>query len=199
MHPSRIWYQSALVYKMSKVICNRLKNVLHDIIHPCHNVFLKGRLITDNMMLATDILHQIHTSRGKRKKLVAFKIDFSKAFDRISWTFITTLMSRMSFPVAFIHQIYQCLSSLEYHFLLKWQEIFMLEPNWGIRQGDPLSLYLYILISNVLSCLISDSVALNQWKGVKISKNSCPISHLFYADDSLLIMERIRKFSNRGS
>ena len=57
--------------------------VLSDLIHPCQSAFLKGRLISDNVMLAADLMHQVHSARGKRKKLAALKLDFSKAFDRI--------------------------------------------------------------------------------------------------------------------
>lgn len=178
---------SNVTYKiLSKVICNRLKSVLHDLIHPCQSAFLKGRLITDNIMLASDLLNQIHTSRGKRKKLAAFKIDFSKAFDRVSWTFLMALLSRMNFPPTLIHLIYHCLSTVEYHFMLNGQEIFHLEPNRGIRQGDPLSPYLFILLANVLSCQITVAVQNNLWKGIKISRNSQPISHLMLMTPSFL-------------
>lgn len=131
---------SNVSYKFfSKVLCNRLKNVLPTIIHPCQNAFLKGRLISDNVMLAADLMNQIHSSRGKRKKLAALKVDYSKAFDRLSWEFITALLHRMRFPEKFIRLIYQCLSSVEYHFLLNGMEIFHMDPNRGVRQGDSLS------------------------------------------------------------
>lgn len=181
---------SNVSYKiLFKVLCNRLKAVLPDLIHPCQSAFLKGRLISNNVMLAAELMHQIHTSRGKRKKLAALKIDFSKAFDRISWNFIIALLKRMQFPPAFVNLIYQCLSTVEYHFMLNDKEIFALELKCGIRQRDPLSPYLYILAANVLSCLISKAVATNQWEGIQISRNSSPITHLFYADGSLLFME----------
>lgn len=181
---------SNVSYKIfSKVLCNRLKVVLPDLIHPCQSAFLKGRLISDNVMLAAELMHQIHTSRGKRKKLAALKIDFSKAFDRVSWNFILVVLNRMHFPPPFVNLIYQCLSTVKYPFMMNDREIFVLEPNCGIRQGDPLSPYLYILTANVLSCLITEVAIANQWEGIRISKNSSPITHLFYADDSLLFMK----------
>lgn len=110
------------------------------------------------------------THPGKTEKLAAFKIDFSKAFDRLSRNFITALMRRMQFPDAFVDLIYQCLSTVEYHFMVNNQEIFTLEPNCDIRQGNPLSPYLYILVTNVFSCLITEASSTDHWKGINKSE-----------------------------
>ena len=78
---------------------------------------------------------------------------------------------------------------MEYHFFINGQESFTFQPSRRIRQGDPLSPYLYILAANVLSCRIAKAEEDNQWQGIKICEESSPISHLFYADDSLLFLE----------
>lgn len=97
-----------VTYKIvSKVLCNRLKKVLENYIAPFQSAYLKGRLITDNIILAADVLHQIHGQRHTNKKLAALKIDFSKAFDRLSWDFISTILLRMGFPRRWIQMITQ--------------------------------------------------------------------------------------------
>lgn len=99
------------------------------------------------------------------------------------------VLTKMNFPPAFINIICQCISTVEYNFQLNGQVIFTLKPSRGIRQGDPLSPYLFLLAANVLSHLISKSVDEGQWKGIKISHHSASISYPLYADYSLLFME----------
>ena len=87
-------------YKIiSKLLSNRLKPLLSSIIAPHQSAFLKGRLISDNIMLATELMDHIHSSRVGRRKLAALKIDFSKAFDRLSWNFISAVLFCMGFPM----------------------------------------------------------------------------------------------------
>ena len=177
---------SNVTYKIfSKVLCNRLKPILDKLIAPHQSAFLKGRLISDNIMLASDCLHQIHSSGKRRKKLAALKVDFSKAFDRLSWQFILACLQRMNFPIKWQRLVYQCISTVEYYIQLNGQISFAISPSCGIRQGDPLSPYLYIIASNILSCMIHQSESQGLWKGIKICKEASPITHLLYADDSL--------------
>lgn len=87
-----------VIYKIiSKVLANRLKPILQKLIALNQSAFLQGRLISDNILLAGDLMNQIHLSRAGRKKLAAFKVDFAKAFDKISWDFIAATMERMKF------------------------------------------------------------------------------------------------------
>lgn len=75
-----------VIYKIiSKVLANRLKPILQKLIAPNQSAFLQGRLISDNILLAGELMNQLHSSRQGRKRLAALKIDYAKAFDRISW------------------------------------------------------------------------------------------------------------------
>ena len=67
--------------------------------------FLKGRLISDNILLAGEILNQIHAAKRGSKHLAALKIDFAKAFDKLSWSFIRATLTRMNFPPKWINLI----------------------------------------------------------------------------------------------
>lgn len=96
-----------VVYNIiSKLLVNRLKPILQHCIAPNQSAFLKGKLISDNIMLAGDFLNQIHISRKGRKKLVALKLDFAKAFDRLSWNFIIAILVRMEFSSKWITLIH---------------------------------------------------------------------------------------------
>ena len=167
------------------MLSNRLKPILSSLIAPHQSAFLKGRLISDNIMLATELMDHIHSSRKGRRKLAALKIVFSKAFDRISWNFISAVLFSMGFPMKWVNLISQCVSTVEYNLLFNGKIASVFKPNRGIRQGDPLSLYLYIISVNVLSCLIFQQENQQEWKGIKLCRIAHPISHLLYANDSL--------------
>lgn len=77
------------IYKIiSKAIANRLKPILSEIIHLTQSAFIPNRLITDNVIIAYKCLHKTRHSRGKRNGLVALKLDISKAYNRIEWSFL---------------------------------------------------------------------------------------------------------------
>ena len=179
-----------VAYKIvSKLLSNRLKPILASIIAPNQSAFLKGRLISDNIMLASELMDHIHSSREGRRKLAALKIDFSKAFDRISWNFISAVLFCMGFSMKWVNLIGQCISTVEYNLLFNGQIASVFKPTRGVRQGDPLSPYLYIISANVLSCLICHQESQNLWNGIKLCRSASAISHLLYADDSLLFTE----------
>lgn len=98
----------------------------------------------------------------------------------------------MKFPKKWINLIFQCISTVEYQILLNGNRTSPIFPSRGIRQGDPLSPYLYILSANILSCLIIEQEKLKKWKGIRICQNATPVSHLLYADDSVFFFEITR-------
>lgn len=80
-----------------KTIANRLKSILSQIISPTQSVFIPSRLITDNVIIDYECLHKIRLSKGKRKRLVALKLDISKAYDRVEWRFLEQTMKNAWF------------------------------------------------------------------------------------------------------
>lgn len=95
----------------------------------------------------------------------------------------------MKFPEKWISLIYQCISTVQYKIQVNGRLSQSFNPSRGIRQGDPLSPYLFILASNVLSSLVTHLERTGHWNGIKICKKAPAISHLFYADDSLFFFE----------
>lgn len=82
---------------MSKVLANRLHGLLPDIISENQSAFQAGRLITDNILMAYETLHYMKHQSGT-VGFMAIKLDMSKAYDRVEWSFLKLLMLRMGFP-----------------------------------------------------------------------------------------------------
>jgi hypothetical protein len=87
-----------VVYKLiSKVLANRLKMILPDIITPTQSAFVPGRLISDNILIAYEITHHMLNKRKGNTGYAAIKLDMSKAYDRVEWSFLTDMMKKLGF------------------------------------------------------------------------------------------------------
>lgn len=171
---------------MAKVLANRLKEVLPSLISENQSAFVKNRGITDNVLIAFEMIH--HMSRNKHGRIgeVVLKLDISKAYDRVSWAFLRRRMQAMGFCEQWIEWMMLYVKTVTYNFSLNGLLIGPVVPKKGLRQGDPLSPYLFLLCVEGLSNAIDD--ALNQEKihGCQISPVAPTISHLLFADDSFL-------------
>uniref|UniRef100_A0A803QD75 Reverse transcriptase domain-containing protein n=1 Tax=Cannabis sativa TaxID=3483 RepID=A0A803QD75_CANSA len=178
-------------YKIiSRVLVNRLKPILSRIISPTQSAFLSDRLISDNIIIGQEVMHSLSHRKTGRLGWMALKLDMAKAFDRVEWVFIRKVMERYSFPQRFIDLIMACVSTATFSFSINQQVLGQVKPSRGIRQGDPLSPYLFLLCSEGLSSLIHHKTQQRQPRshslGIKIARRAPTISHLFFTDDSLL-------------
>jgi hypothetical protein len=171
---------------ITKTIANRIKFVHYDIISPQQSAFLPGRLITDNTLIAYETFHYLKNSHSKKHGYVGIKLDMAKAYDRIEWIFLEKTLTIMGFPTRLINTIMNCVSTVSFSILINGNPSPSFRPHRGIRQGDPLSPYLFILCADVLSSLISQLQADHKIKGIAIATNAPQITHLFFADDNIL-------------
>uniref|UniRef100_A0A803PZ52 Reverse transcriptase domain-containing protein n=1 Tax=Cannabis sativa TaxID=3483 RepID=A0A803PZ52_CANSA len=175
------------VYKIvAKAIANRLKFVLGDLISSNQGVFLSERIIFDNIYIAQEIVHAIKHRKHGKLGWVGLKLDMEKAFDRVEWSFLMAILHRFQFPSHFINLIYQCVSSTSIRFSINGQITDPILPSRGIRQGDPLSPYLFLLCSEGLTAALRIQENLGLFKGISIARTAPAVSHLLFADDTLI-------------
>lgn len=176
-----------VLYKLiSKTVAKRMKSAMSATISPEQSAFLQERLKTDNVSVAYELLHTMRDKRRGKSGCCALKLDMSKAYDKVSWKFIEMVMEKMKFPQQMIATIMDCISTITYAVIINGQTQGQIIPSRGLRQGDPISLYVFLICSEGLSALIHDAIARKKLTGVRASWNGLAVSHLLFADDSLV-------------
>ncbi len=175
-----------VVFKLiTKTITNRLKLILPAIISENQSAFIPGRLITDNALISQEIFHGMRT-RDRQPGWMSIKLDMAKAYDRVEWDFLGTTMGQLGFSPKWISLILRCISTVSYSVLLNDTPRPVFVPQRGLRQGDPLSPYLFVICAEGLSAALQNAVDRKALQGFCLSRGGPTISHLFYADDSLI-------------
>ena len=143
-------------------------------------------MITDNSLIAFEAIHYLKKPRLGRNGYVGIKLDIAKAYDSLEWVFIEQTLTIMGFPTKIVSLIMRCIRSVTFSIMLNGQPSNVFYPQRGIRQGVPLSPYIFILSVEVLSRLINEQRVLGNLHGVSIATNTSCITHHLYADDNLL-------------
>jgi ribonuclease HI len=176
-----------VLYKMvSKLLANRLKQVIDKCISEEQSAFVEGRSITDNALIAIEIIHALKRRTRGAKGELALKIDISKAYDKVEWSFLKGVLVRMGFSDTWVQWMMLCVSSVNYSALVNFEKVGPIHPGRGLRQGDPLSPYLFIMVAEGLTSLIKKAVASGDLHGVKICRGAPMVSHLLFADDCFI-------------
>ncbi|KAJ8775358.1 hypothetical protein K2173_023123 [Erythroxylum novogranatense] len=171
---------------LSKALATRLKSLLTTIISLNQSAFVPGRLITDNFIVAFETLHDLKQRSRGNSGSCALKIDIAKAYDRVSWDYLLAMLTALGFSAIWIKWMRMCISNISYMISMNGSEVGPIIPSRGLRQGDPLSPYLFLLVAEGLSLLLTDGERRGVIHGCW-ARLGCPrISHLFFADDSLL-------------
>ena len=146
----------------------------------------------DNAIIAQELIYSM-SKRNGRIGVMAIKIDLENAYDHIEWSFIRDTLALFKFPKHIISLIMNCVSSLSISVLFNGGALKPFLPSRGIRQGDPLSPYLFILCMEILRALIIEKCKANLWDPVPASKGGIAFSYLFFADDLMLFAKVDRR------
>ena len=186
-----------VLYKIySKVLANRLKKFLPSLITEHQSAFAKERLISDNIMVAFETLHHMKHHNSGKHSFMAIKLDMSKAYNQMERVYLERLMEKMGFCTRWVALMMSCVKTMSYSIMVNGEPIGMIHPKRGIRQGDPLSPFLFLLCAEGLHAFIKHSVRNGDIKDFSLCKQGPKLTHLFFADDSLLFCRSITKDCN---
>ncbi|WRX22756.1 Reverse transcriptase domain - like 10 [Theobroma cacao] len=152
---------------ITKLLANRLAKILSSLILDNQSGFINGRLISDNILLAQELVSKInYKARGGN---VILKLDMMKAYDRLNWDFLYLILEKFGFSCQWIDIIKRCISNCWFSLLVNGHLVGYFKSERGLRQNDSISLLLFILAAKYLS------------RGCSLN-----ISHLAYADEIMI-------------
>nr|GFA07128.1 hypothetical protein [Tanacetum cinerariifolium] len=175
------------MYKvLSKLLASRLSRVISNLISPNQTAFLAGRQMLDGSLIANEI---VNFAKKAGMNLLLFKVDFEKAFDSVNWDFLLDVMAQMNFGYKWCQWIRSCLSSASVSVLINGSPSKEFKMERGLRQGDPLSYFLFLIVAEALQVMFIEACNKGIFRGLYIANEGVNISLLQYADDTLFFGE----------
>jgi len=133
----------------------------------------------------------VDEARHFKKELIMFKVDFEKAYDSVDLKYLDSVMYQMNFPTLWRKWIMECVGSATTSVLVNGSPTEEFPMERGLRQGDPLSLFLFLLAAEGLNVMMTSLVTTGLFRGYRVGRNNgVSISHLQFADDTLLLGEK---------
>lgn len=175
------------VYKViSRILVKRLKLCLADLILPRQTTFVKDRLLLENIVLASEFINGYHKNKSPKK--ITIKVDIGKAFDTLSWEFHFAALQALHLPSQFVARIKACTFTIS--FMVGYNETVngYFKRTRGLRQGDTLSPYLFVIVVSYLSHLLNKEAMENKIRFHSQCK-STKHTHLSFADDLLIFID----------
>ncbi|KAA3470588.1 reverse transcriptase [Gossypium australe] len=161
-----------VIYKIiSKVLVNHLKAALPICISQNQSAFILGRMIHDNILITHELMHYLQSSKNGPNKGFVIKLDMSKAYDHVEWNFLEKVMKNLGFEDAWVDKIICSVRLVKY--VVKCNTILLevIDPEWGLRKGDPLSSYLFLFCMEAFSRMLLNAQNASLIRGTRASQN----------------------------
>ncbi|GKV43679.1 hypothetical protein SLEP1_g50940 [Rubroshorea leprosula] len=166
------------------VLANRIKKVLPKVISGTQSAFLGGRQITDGILILNEVVEEI---RRKNISSFIFKADFEKAYDSVNWAFLDEMMRRLSFGEKWRLWIKECLQTASVSVLVNGSPTEEFKMEKGLRQGDPIASFLFLIVAEGLNVLIESAINKELFQGIPVGSGDLNISHLQFANDTAVM------------
>ena len=177
------------MYKvLAKIFANRLRAVIGSVVSDSQSAFVKGNQILDGILVANEAVDE---ARCMNKEMLLFKVDFEKAYDSVDLNYLDTVMHKMNFPTLWRIWMSECIGTATASVLVNGcpTEEFPMER--GLRQGDPLSPFLFLLAAEGFNVLMLSIIEAGRFRGYFVGNDSALcLSHLQFVDDTLIIGEK---------
>lgn len=174
-------------YKViAKLLAARLKQILPDVISNTQSAFIPGRLLLENVLMATELVQGYNWKNITKRSML--KVDLKKAFDSLNWSFIISILQALRLPPNFINLISQCITTTRFSVAVNGELGGYFRDTKGLRQGDPLSPYLFVLAMEVLAQMLNSSFNTGLI-GYHPAALNPPITHLAFADDVMIFFD----------
>ena len=155
------------------------------------SAFLKDRGLLDSVLMANEVVEEV---RRNRWSVVCLKVDYEKAYDSVRWNFLFDMLQRLGFHKNWIKWVRGCLESSMVSILINGSPMEEFKPSRGLRQGDPLAPFLFLVVAEGLAGLVRQATKKNMLRGVKVGRNEVECCMFQFADDTLFMCED--SFSN---
>ncbi|XP_056841874.1 uncharacterized protein LOC130495007 [Raphanus sativus] len=175
------------LYKViSRLLVRRLKPILQNLILPNQTAFVEGRLLVENTVLASELVNGYHKNRGSKR--ITIKVDIAKAFDTLSWDFLFAALESLELPAPFVRLLRACICTPSFMVGYNGTVSGYFKGKRGLRQGDPLSPYLFVIAMNYLSLML-DKEARSGYLSYHHQCHKTRLTHLSFADDLLIFID----------
>ncbi|XP_025608180.1 uncharacterized protein [Arachis hypogaea] len=165
---------------LSKDICALVKQIFED------GVISEDLGETTVILIPKEAFHKLNRKGNLGSQDLAIKLDMNKAYDRLEWSFLQRVMEEFGFSSEWVRLVMSCMKSATYRFKINGNLSTKIYPQRGLRQGDPLSPYLFILAAESFTVLMEKAMSDNLISGIKLAPSAPVITHLLFADDCII-------------
>ncbi|MCI15293.1 RNA-directed DNA polymerase (Reverse transcriptase) [Trifolium medium] len=152
---------------VAKVLAKRLTTVMHSIVASTQSAFLKGHFLVDGVMVVNEV---VDLAKKTGRECLIFKVDFEKAYDSVEWSFLDYMLGRFGFSDKWKSWIWACVFSGNMSILVNGSPTEEINIQRGLKQGDPLAPFLFLLVAEGLGGLMKRAVDLNRFSGFRIGR-----------------------------